>query len=125
MIYVIIYYDSYCQLCINNSKVWKKLDWLNKLDLVSFRTLDHYPKLMEEQIHVYSNGIWYVGFCALIQIAKMLPLLWPLLPIMYMVKWIGLGDFVYKKIAQSRTIIPIDHCDKKCLVSKQEARRKL
>lgn len=120
---MIIYYDSYCQLCTNSTQLWKKTDWFNTLQFVSFRTLDDYPKLMEEQLHVYSNKQWYIGYAALIHIAKTLPLMWLLLPLMYMLKWIGLGDYIYKKVAKSRSIIPIHQCKEQCSLRKKATKQ--
>src|SRR5690625_6989985 len=96
---MIIYYDSYCNMCKTSSTLWKKMDWGQKLTFTSFRSMKNYPKTMEEQLHVYDKNKWYQGYSALIQIIKVLPLMWILLPFLYFFKWIGFGDFIYRKVA--------------------------
>lgn len=113
---MIIYYDSYCKLCTKSSIIWKKFDWFGRVKFISFRTLRNYSKDMEQKLHIYSNNQWYIGYEALIHISKALPIIWPFLPVMYFIKWIGLGDFLYSKIAQSRTIIPVNQCGEHCSI---------
>ena len=108
---MIIYYDSYCNLCKTSSTLWKKMDWGQKLTFTSFRSMKDYPKTMEEQLHVYDKNKWYQGYSALIQIIKVLPLMWILLPFLYFFKWIGFGDFIYRKVASNRKLVPIDQCN--------------
>ncbi|MFD1040054.1 thiol-disulfide oxidoreductase DCC family protein [Virgibacillus byunsanensis] len=108
---MVVYYDSYCKFCKTSATLWTKIDWAKKLTFNSFRTLEDYPKEMEKELHVAYNGKWYRGYNALIQIAKMLPLMWPALPFMYLFKWIGLGNFLYRKIAENRKLVPVGQCD--------------
>lgn len=108
---MIIYFDSYCKMCTSSSIFWKKIDWRNQLSFESFRTIENYPKAMEESLHVYHQKRWFEGFDAIIEVSKKLPLMWVPLPIMYLFKWIGLGDFIYKKIARNRRLVPVNQCD--------------
>lgn len=108
---MIIYYDSYCKLCTNTSLLWKKIDRGSRLRFSSFRDLDHYPKAMEEKLHVYDRHQWFQGYDAIIAISKKLPLLWGMVPILYVFKWIGLGDILYNFIAKNRKLIPVNQCD--------------
>ncbi|WP_249869967.1 thiol-disulfide oxidoreductase DCC family protein [Oceanobacillus saliphilus] len=107
---MIIYYDSYCKICTNSSTIWKKLDWKNKLTFDSFRNIKDYPPEMEKSLHVFHNHRWYKGYSAIIQIAKMLPLLWVFVPLLYLFKLIGFGDFIYKLVAKNRKLVPVNHC---------------
>ncbi|MFD2761961.1 thiol-disulfide oxidoreductase DCC family protein [Lentibacillus juripiscarius] len=108
---MIIYFDSYCKLCTKSSLFWKKADWFHHLKFSSFRDLDNYPEAMAETLHVYDRGQWFQGFQAIISVTKKLPALWVLVPFLYGVKWIGLGDYLYKKIARNRKLIPVRQCD--------------
>lgn len=108
---MIIYFDSHCNLCKTSSTLWKKMDWGQKLRFTSFRSMKNHPKAMEEQLHVYDKHNWYQGYSALIQIVKVLPLMWVLLPFLYFFKWIGLGNFIYRKVAANRKLVPINQCD--------------
>ncbi|WP_010649666.1 thiol-disulfide oxidoreductase DCC family protein [Oceanobacillus massiliensis] len=107
---MIVYYDSYCKICTNSSTVWKKLDWRKKLTFDSFRTMQNYPPAMEKSLHVQHNGKWFNGYSAIIEIAKMLPLLWIFVPFMYLFKFIGLGDVIYKLVAKNRKLVPVNQC---------------
>lgn len=118
---MIIYFDGNCGLCRRTAKWWEKMDWMNKLQFISFRSIENYPQIMEEQLHVFHKHQWYRGYGAFIQIAKMLPLLWVLLPLLYLFKWIGLGDFIYKKVAANRKLVPVNQCTgEKCSVTSRE-----
>lgn len=113
--FMIIYFDSYCSLCRNIVAAWKKVDWLDKLTFTSFRSLGNYPQAMEQQLHVYHHYQWYQGYSAILEIAKMLPLMWVFLPVLYLFKWLGTGNFIYRKFAANRKLIPLNKCsDEKC-----------
>ena len=72
--------------------------------------MEDYPSEMEKSLHVRHNNQWYKGYSAIIQIAKMLPALWIFVPIMYILKAIGLGDFIYKLVAKNRKLVPVNQC---------------
>lgn len=108
---VIIYYDGYCSMCRASSTLWQKLDWMDKLNFTSFRKLSGYPKEMEKQLFVDYHGKWFKGFDGILQIVKKLPLLWIVLPFLYVFKWLGLGSFIYNTIAKNRKIVPVNQCD--------------
>ncbi|MBP1968299.1 putative DCC family thiol-disulfide oxidoreductase YuxK [Virgibacillus natechei] len=119
---MIVYYDSFCKICTSSSTIWKKLDWRNKLSFHSFRKLHHYPKDMEKQLYVQQADHWYKGYNALIEIAKLLPLIWVFLPFIYLFKWVGLGDFIYRKIANNRKLVPVNQCKNgdTCMISTKQ-----
>lgn len=118
---MIIYYDSFCSMCTKSSIIWKKFDWNNHLTFESFRDLEHYPKAMEESLHVNQKGEWFSGYNALIQITKQLPLLWILIPFMHVFKRLGLGDAIYKMVAHNRKLVPVHQCqDGVCQIPPKE-----
>ncbi|WP_165769136.1 thiol-disulfide oxidoreductase DCC family protein [Virgibacillus profundi] len=117
---MIIFYDSYCKMCTTSSILWKKIDWRNKLSFESFRLLMDYPEEMEKSLHVKHRGQWFQGYNALIEIAKLLPLIWVLLPFMYIFKWVGLGDYIYKKIAANRKLVPVNQCGDSCMINPEK-----
>ncbi|MBP2256967.1 thiol-disulfide oxidoreductase DCC family protein [Virgibacillus alimentarius] len=114
---MIVYYDGNCMMCTNTSKLLNKMDIRNKLTFTSFRKIEDYPKAMKESLHVYYKHIIFQGYDAFIQIAKVLPIMWIFLPLMYIFKWLGLGEFIYKKVAASRKIIPVNQCETNCSLS--------
>jgi len=97
-------------MCTNSSLIWKKLDRNNKLTFESFRDLDEYPEGMEKSLHVYHRNRWFKGYNAVIEIVKLLPALWILLPCLYIGKCLGFGEVIYQKIAENRELIPVNQC---------------
>lgn len=55
------------------------------------------------------KGGHYFGFDTLLLITLRLPLLWILIPVMFLLKWTRIGPFLYNELAVKRTIIPM-HC---------------
>jgi len=108
---MIVYYDSHCKLCTRTAKIWRKLDWRRQLIFHSFRDMKDYPPVMELELHIKKNGKWQKGYPAIISIAKALPLFWPFLPFMYIAKWLGLGNRIYKVVAKNRTFFPVGQCE--------------
>jgi len=114
---MIVYYDGYCSMCNASKTVWKKIDFQKKLAFQSFRDLSSYPEAMEKSLHVSHKGNWFQGYQALIEIAKQIPIMWFLLPFMYPVKWLGLGERIYQFVAKNRKIIPVNQCkDNECRI---------
>lgn len=37
--------------------------------------------------------------------------MWPLLPLLVISKYIGIGNFIYDLVASNRNIIPVNQCD--------------
>jgi len=108
---MIVFYDSYCKLCTRTAAVWKKLDWRKKLVFQSFRDLPDYPSAMEKEMHVKHADKWYKGFPAVLIISRTLPAIWPISPFLYIAKWLGLGNIIYRKIANNRTLLPVGKCE--------------
>lgn len=122
----IILYDNWCGLCTNFARVCQQLDWFNAL---SFRELrnsaeqEKFPllnvKLATEQIASVKNGIWKYGFDSLLRIFLKIPLFWIFIPLIFLLKITGLGQFLYYQLAVSRKIIPL-HCHlKDCSAEKK------
>ncbi|MFC4556883.1 thiol-disulfide oxidoreductase DCC family protein [Virgibacillus kekensis] len=107
---MIIYYDGYCKMCTRTSTIWEKLDWNNRLEFQSFRSLNEYSDEMEESLHISHKGKWQKGYTAIVEISKRLPLMWAFVPFLYIFKWLGLGDFIYRKIAKNRKLVPVNQC---------------
>src|SRR5690625_5200421 len=88
---MIVYYDGQCDLCIRIVTLCQKLYSHKKISYISFHKLRNYPREMEEELHVKSNGKMYKGFHALIIIARAIPLFWLAVPLMYILKGVHLG----------------------------------
>ena len=57
--------------------------------------------------------IFNYGFESIYNIFKYIPILYPLLPIMFVLKHSYIGNLIYNELAVKRKIIPIT-CDDKC-----------
>ncbi len=114
-----VLYDDWCPLCSRFARAVKRADWLKLVRLLPLRAtaptshlrgLD--KELASRQLATF-NGRWHYGFASMLLIAKRLPLLWPLLPLALMLKYLGLGQFLYVKFAAGRSMLSI-HCQGAC-----------
>ena len=105
-----IIYDGECGFCSSCIKVLQMMDWWGKLDYVSG------PKGMSEMRLEFPDGKVYGGFFAFRKLVWMLPVLYPMILVVYFPGSGLLGPFVYRWIAQNRYIVPVSHsCSKeKC-----------
>jgi hypothetical protein len=51
------------------------------------------------------------GFPALVAIARVLPPLRPVWPLLVVAHWLGVGSMVYEWVARNRKIIPVGSCE--------------
>lgn len=112
---ITLYYDNFCPNCKRFSKLIKKIDWFNKIIIRELRNPEHISQisgidldLAHKEIASY-DGNWTYGFKSLLKIFRKLPILWGLLPLLYIFNALGIGDYFYRKIAQNRTIVSL-HC---------------
>jgi predicted DCC family thiol-disulfide oxidoreductase YuxK len=113
---LIIFYDNHCPNCTRFTKLIQKLDWLklikikqlrNELVSNSFRDID--LELAEQQMASFGTK-WHYGFNSIYFIFARIPVCWVFLPLFYLLKVTGLGQYLYIQLAIKRTIIPI-HCN--------------
>ena len=109
----LVLYDGGCGMCNRSVEVLLKLDALRRLRFADidgdwdwiardFPRLDHDACLAE--MHVITNdGKTFAGFDAFRSIAQVLPMCWPLVPLLYIpgVPWAGRR--LYRRLAASRT----------------------
>lgn len=115
-----LYYDGYCPFCRASARLIGRLDWLGRIDLVSFRHDNSYLQLgisadaLEEAMHVIdlrAAPVIYAGYPAVVAVVRNLPLLWPLWPIAWAAGRLGLGARIYRWLARNRIIVPdASHC---------------
>lgn len=115
---VIVFYDGWCPFCTKSATNAKRLDFFHLLQIQSFResgipeTYGLDPHRLEKRLHTTADGNrFYEGIDAITQMVSRLVPLWPLLPVLWMVKWLGLGQKAYDLIASRRTIIPSGGCE--------------
>jgi predicted DCC family thiol-disulfide oxidoreductase YuxK len=107
-----VLYDGLCPLCQKSIAILKRLDWFRKLVYHDARDVAHLPpspqplvpkRLIEEMHYVPTQGTTVTaGFAAFRDIAWHIPMVWPLLPFLYLpgVPWIG--QKVYLWVAKNR-----------------------
>lgn len=118
---VTVFYDGWCPFCRKSVETARKLDWFSLLTFVSFRdpgVIERYglsPEKVEQRLHSTADGRHFRdGIDGIIQMSSRLPLLWPLVPLMWIARRIGMGQKAYDFIASRRTVIPAGGCDDTC-----------
>jgi predicted DCC family thiol-disulfide oxidoreductase YuxK len=107
-----ILYDGRCSLCMNSIKLVKKLDWLHRFVFRDLNLRDEiardYPNLdastsLEEMHVILPGGRRLSGFFAFREIARNLPLGWPIWPLLYVPGVPYFGVRVYRFVARNRS----------------------
>ncbi|WP_025151109.1 DCC1-like thiol-disulfide oxidoreductase family protein [Bacillus sp. H1a] len=128
---IIVFYDGWCPFCKKSVNNLSKIDIFGMLKFYSFRDeqiLTNY-KLdiikVEKRIHskrVDSDEL-LEGIHSFIQIVKRIPILWPLVLLMYLANAIGLGQKTYDFIANRRKIIPTGSCTDSCFIPEKTSEK--
>lgn len=113
---LVIYVDYWCPLCLRFAKYIKRLDVFNKIKQENIRNcLDQKVDLVRglNELACTNGRRTLYGFHSIFLISKRLPILWACVPIFWLFKISGLGDLIYRELAQKRTVIPF-HCHTNC-----------
>ena len=107
-----VIYDGECPLCRKSVAWLRRLDWRKRLSYINFRdesdpfvaSIPTTQERMIAEMHVWpaSRTRLHHGFGAFRFIAWRLPLMWPIVPLLYLpgVPW--LGQKVYLWVARNR-----------------------
>lgn len=115
-----VVYDGHCGFCLQSVEQLKVMDLFGRCEYVDFQATANlqvlHPTLNStlaaSQLHlITSNGKIYGGFFAFRQLCWILPMLWPLLILVYMPFADWLGPLKYRWIAQNRYLF---HIHKTC-----------
>lgn len=107
----VLLYDGRCIVCRQSMKLVRRLDWRRQIEPVDSQNQPvvtaRFPDLTYEQlmgaVHVVDrNGQVRAGFFALRYMARFLPLLWVILPLLYLPGMNWLGPLLYRQIARRR-----------------------
>jgi len=104
-----IIYDDYCNLCTNGMRFLKAINFNGRYEFIALsKNKELYEKegLTEKEVQTYMVG-WvgnkkYIGYSLYIEILKVNPLLYILLPFFYIGKIGGMGSKIYNYIAENR-----------------------
>lgn len=117
-----LFYDGWCPLCRESVATLHRLDLLGLLAPLSFREPGIVARFgldaarAEARIQAQTaRGTTAEGIGAVTLVATRLPLLWPLVPALWLAERIGFGQPIYDWIAARRTIIPTGcttHCER-------------
>lgn len=109
---VSLVYDGLCAFCIRSLRPLQAIDFRGRLVLHDATdraaVLERFPQLAEEDLDtamyvVDAAGRSYRGFYAFRRIARALPLLWPLVPLVHLPGAGFVGERVYALIARNRS----------------------
>jgi len=105
-----IKYDGECGFCRSSIRALQVMDLWDKLEYLPG------PKGMSAMRLEFPDGRTYDGFFAFRQLSWLLPMLYPLIPLIYFPGTGLLGPCVYRWIAQNRYLFPVFHVctDGKC-----------
>ena len=114
MDHITIFIDGWCSNCQRFASMLRVIDFFHSLSIEDIRNIsdlriDSVSGLIA-MASLDSKGNVVYGYETLYKISKILPVLWVLLPISYLLKVSRLGDYLYKELAIRRKIIPM-HCD--------------
>jgi predicted DCC family thiol-disulfide oxidoreductase YuxK len=104
-----VFYDAQCSFCTRTMEVVRALDIFQRLEFLPMQspeTKKRFPDFDEErgerEMLVRDRDGWLGGFYAFRRIARHLPLLWPVRPLLYLPKIDLAGDRLYQRIADRR-----------------------
>jgi predicted DCC family thiol-disulfide oxidoreductase YuxK len=113
---LVLFIDGHCPRCVEIGATLRRLDFGRRLTIHSFRHDDAYRayglslEALERRMHVTSPTAGSVdGFAAVRLVARSLPPLWPLRPLLWLLAALGLGDRAYDALARRRRLVPDAH----------------
>lgn len=122
-----VLFDGTCPLCQFSVRQLRTLDWMRRLEYFDARHPELFPadlppldpvRLLEEMHVVTPTGQVLVGFRGVRYLAWHLPLLWAIVPLLYLPGAGTLGQWLYLKVARNRyNLVPCK--DGVCSLPKQ------
>lgn len=113
----ILTFDGHCRLCRKGTAILHRLDIFGRIELVDFTDEKNIPRLKNydlaraqtEMLFETESG-WKGGFHAFRKMALSLPLLWLLVPFLYLPGITPIGEAVYRLVAKNRYLL-LGRCD--------------
>jgi predicted DCC family thiol-disulfide oxidoreductase YuxK len=108
---LLVLYDGACGMCRRTVALLRSIDALDALDPVPADRDDprrgRHPHITDDMLardmYAMDRELVTCGYDAYVQMAKRIPLLWPLVPVMKLPFVVSAGRLVYRRVAHSRT----------------------
>ena len=108
-----VYFDGLCSLCNRSVETLRRLDRSGHLRFIDLESVEGdiplpgHPGIslddLRRELHVVApDQSVYRGFFAFRRIARELPTLWPVLPLLYLPGASMLGPRLYRRVAEGR-----------------------
>ena len=116
---LIVFYDSWCPLCMKAKGNIEAFDKKNRIELLTFRDQEIFERYqlsnrnVENRIYslnTHSNKS-YSGIETILQIAMRIPKYYVFVPFIYISIILGFGSKLYDYIASKRNVVPVGHCN--------------
>ncbi|MBS4191716.1 DUF393 domain-containing protein [Bacillus sp. FJAT-49705] len=112
-------YDKTCSLCKETKRIFKKFDWLHKVEWVSLQEYEKKDQAipfdynsLRKELHIITSGRKVLtGFYAVRYLLTLFPATMVLGAILYIPGMSILGTIIYKWIAKNRHKILRKKCD--------------
>ena len=115
-----VFYDGDCRVCRRTIAAIRTMDLLGcimyvdarkdlSLDLTKLGSIDRSNLLQD--IHAISNGREYRGVAAYRAMAIRIPVLWPVMPVLFLPPAVGIANKVYRRVKHSRSCILAEQTD--------------
>ncbi len=102
-----VLYDADCGVCTHTARALSRLDTRRRLRLVALQRASN-PDLpprgdLEEALHARDgDGTWFVGAAAAVEVARRIPLLWPISVVARLPLAMPVLNFAYRAVANNR-----------------------
>jgi predicted DCC family thiol-disulfide oxidoreductase YuxK len=102
-----VLYDGDCGICSHTARLLVRIDSRRRLQLVALQTatvpgMPPRNDLMRELHAVDRGGYWFVGASAAVEIARRVPLLWPITLVARFPLAMPILDALYRAVADNR-----------------------
>ncbi|MGC8875978.1 DCC1-like thiol-disulfide oxidoreductase family protein [Thermus sp.] len=95
--------DGECPYCRALGRALRALDLGKALRVEPLKEAQDLPREeLLKALHVLEGGRAHRGYAALLALGRRLPLLWPLYPLLLLLVPFGLGEGLYRFLAQRR-----------------------
>jgi predicted DCC family thiol-disulfide oxidoreductase YuxK len=106
-----VFYDGMCPICKKSRRTLEKLDWLGRLNYADIHDRKFadaelptvtYADMLKQMYVKRPDGKFFGGFKAFRAIAAVLPLMWPIVPLLWLPGAAFIGTRLYRVIARNR-----------------------